>query len=299
MTDIHHSIFFSLLLYFEIGLPLVPKEHKLDQLDPSSISQFVAENFSADRLVVSAANYDHASLVDLAKDTLGHVAKTVNTTEEARYTGGGTNMSGSGPATVAIGFKGVSWQDADLVPICVLHTLLGGGGSFSSGGPGKGMYTRLYSQVLNRHGWITSATAFNHCYTDTGLFGIQASCIEPTMMSQLVEVVGTQVGKMTGPLESGELERAKAMTKSSLIMNLESRAIVCEDIGRQILSSGKYIGPEELIKSIDAVTESDIQRVAERVVSSTPSVVTYGEDFASQDYATIESSIKAQGKLSA
>jgi len=27
---------------------------------------------------------------------------------------------------------------------------MGGGGSFSAGGPGKGMYTRLYTHVLNR-----------------------------------------------------------------------------------------------------------------------------------------------------
>lgn len=28
----------------------------------------------------------------------------------------------------------------------VLNTLLGGGGSFSAGGPGKGMYSRLYTR---------------------------------------------------------------------------------------------------------------------------------------------------------
>ena len=39
-------------------------------------------------------------------------------------------------------------QDDDYVKFCVLNTLMGGGGSFSAGGPGKGMYTRLYLQVL-------------------------------------------------------------------------------------------------------------------------------------------------------
>lgn len=28
--------------------------------------------------------------------------------------------------------------------------MMGGGGSFSAGGPGKGMFTRLYLNVLNR-----------------------------------------------------------------------------------------------------------------------------------------------------
>ena len=38
---------------------------------------------------------------------------------------------------------------------CVLNTLMGGGGSFSAGGPGKGMYTRLYLQVTG-----TSCSSF-------------------------------------------------------------------------------------------------------------------------------------------
>lgn len=41
---------------------------------------------------------------------------------------------------------------ADLVPITLLQTLMGGGSMFSAGGPGKGMYSRLYNvtPILNR-----------------------------------------------------------------------------------------------------------------------------------------------------
>lgn len=257
-------------------------------------------NFTPDRMVLSASNYDHAALVDMAEASLGALSGTsAEHVSPARYTGGGQKIAASGPAHVAIGFEGISWQDDELVPICVLHTLLGGGGSFSSGGPGKGMYTRLYSQVLNKHLWVTSAMAFNHCYSDSGVFGIMASCDDATQLNALVEVVGTQIGHMAGPLSPGELARAKAMTKSSLITNLESRAVVCEDLGRQILSSGKYMGPEQLVKSIDSVTEDDIRRVAAKVLNSTPSVVTYGEEFETQDYTAIESAIKAQVKIAA
>ena len=42
------------------------------------------------------------------------------------------------------------WHDPDLVAMCVVQILLGGGDSFSAGGPGKGMYSRLYRELLNR-----------------------------------------------------------------------------------------------------------------------------------------------------
>lgn len=49
------------------------------------------------------------------------------------------------------GASGVSWEDPDLYAICTLQMLMGGGGSFSAGGPGKGMHSRLYRNVLNRY----------------------------------------------------------------------------------------------------------------------------------------------------
>ena len=39
-----------------------------------------------------------------------------------------------------------------------------------------------------------------------------------------------------------ELERAKKATISSVLMNLESRAVVAEDIGRQVLTYGHRWG---------------------------------------------------------
>jgi processing peptidase subunit alpha len=51
---------------------------------------------------------------------------------------------------LVIGLESCSHRDDDFVTFCVLMNLLGGGGSFSAGGPGKGMYTRLYLNVLNK-----------------------------------------------------------------------------------------------------------------------------------------------------
>lgn len=263
-------------------------------MSPEIIAGFVESNFSPDRLVLSASNVDHGDLVAAAKASLASPpGASVSSLEEARYTGGSLKISANGPGQVAIGFKGVSWRDEDLVPACVLFTLLGGGGSFSSGGPGKGMYTRLYSEVLNRHGWVSSAMAFNHCYGDTGLFGIHASCDDPAHLNSLVEVVGVQVGRLGEPLGYGELDRAKAMTTSSLVMNLESRAVVCEDLGRQLLSAGKYADCAELRAKIEAVSEGDVRKVAQKMLSSAPTVVMYGEEYSTYEYAAIASSIKA------
>ena len=58
--------------------------------------------------------------------------------------------------------SGVSWHDPDLYAICTLQMLMGGGGSFSAGGPGKGMHSRLYRSVLNRYG-LRHMHSLAHC----------------------------------------------------------------------------------------------------------------------------------------
>ena len=47
-----------------------------------------------------------------------------------------------------------------------------------------------------------------------------------------------------------ELERAKTQLKSMLMMNLESRPVIFEDVGRQVLSTGKRKLPHELCELI-------------------------------------------------
>ena len=38
----------------------------------------------------------------------------------------------------------------------------------AQGGPGKGMYTRLYQNILNRYPSVEAATVFNAFYNGTG-----------------------------------------------------------------------------------------------------------------------------------
>ena len=42
----------------------------------------------------------------------------------------------------------------------LLQTLLGGGSSFSSGGPGKGMFSKLYMDILYKYSFVESAQVY-------------------------------------------------------------------------------------------------------------------------------------------
>ncbi|KAH3796876.1 mitochondrial-processing peptidase subunit alpha-like [Dreissena polymorpha] len=282
------------------GLPkLCPKEN-IDRITPRTLYTYLNSFYDPSRMVVAAVGTDHQSLVDLVRKHFVekkpiwvenpslYEADKGRDNSIAQYTGGivteqadlsQLNLSASEMPDLAhlvIGLESCSPNDADFVPFCVLNMLLGGGGSFSAGGPGKGMYSRLYLNVLNRHHWIENATAFNQVFDDTGLFYVYGSS-HPSKIHDLAQVIGGELVNTAGKMNREELERAKVQLQSMLMMNLEQRPAEFEDIGRQVLSTGHRKPPQHYYDAIGAVTAADMKRIANRMLASKPSVAAYGD----------------------
>lgn len=194
------------------------------------------------------------------------------TTAPSHYTGGELYLPQRDLefTHVYVAFEGLSIHDDDIYALATLQMLLGGGGSFSAGGPGKGMYSRLYTNVLNQHHSVDYCAAFHHCYSDSGLFGISAS-VHPSFNSSIVHVIARELELCTSSIYQGsvtqpELNRAKNQLKSSLVMALESRLVEVEDLGRQIHAHGKKVTVEEMCEKIDQVDLKTLNRVASRVL---------------------------------
>lgn len=197
----------------------------------------------------------------------------------ARYTGGFISLPSQPPSMnpnqpvfthIHLAFEGLPIGSDDIYALATLNTLLGGGGSFSAGGPGKGMYSRLYTNVLNQHAWVESCIAFNHSYVDSGLFGISALCI-PGRTQQMLDVMCQELRSLTvesgfSALSHAEVNRAKNQLRSSLLMNLESRMVELEDLGRQVQVHGRKIPVQEMCRKIESITVQDLRRVARKVL---------------------------------
>ena len=99
------------------------------------------------------------------EEHLGELAKgSVSAISPATYVGGDCRVpSDPGQVHVAIGLKGVDCSDKEVVAAAVLQSLLGGGDQFSAGGPGKGLTSRIFRNVLSNPEVLT-ATSFNVSY---------------------------------------------------------------------------------------------------------------------------------------
>lgn len=306
-----------------LGLPKICPKENVERIDRTVLLEYLKRHYTPRRMVVAGVGVEHEDLVSavqkyFVEEKSGWHDETEKSSEEdpargvdasiAQYTGGYILEECNVPvyagpsglpelSHVVIGLEGCSHQDPDFVAMCVLNMMMGGGNSFSAGGPGKGMYTRLYTNVLNRYHWLYSATAYNHAYADTGLFYIHASCT-PSHVKDMVEVVVHEMVTMAHNITDSELARAKKQLQSMLLMNLEQRPVVFEDIGRQVLATGSRKRPEYFIQAIADISKDDIRNVARRLLKSPPSVAARGEVRTVPSIGDIQAGlIDEQGKL--
>lgn len=209
-----------------------------------------------------------------------------------------------------LAFPGFAAASPFVYGQAVLASLLGGGSSFSAGGPGKGLSTRVYRNLLNRHAFMESAFATELAYIDTGFFGLRAACVRGHE-SQLLQVCLRELCQMAsfsrasyvaesprtasspsfsrvtttpsasssaGSSRNFELEKAKTMLTSQLLMALEARLGQLENVVRSVALEDRLISREELVAAIASVTEADLVSCRNVLLSKAPSVVFAGSD---------------------
>lgn len=256
-----------------LGNPMMASETALQRLDGSVIGKFYFENHTADRLVLAAFGVDHEHLLAIAEPLLYDLKRGLPVSApKSTYNGGEARFKDDSERThVALAFEvpGGWHDDKNATALTVLQTLMGGGGSFSAGGPGKGMHSRLYLRVLNKYQQVHSFSAFSSMYNDTGLFGIFLTT-GSDFVSKAVDVAVAELQAIATPGEvtQVELDRAKNATRSAILMNLEYRSIVAEDIGRQILTYGSRKPVEHFLRCLDELTIDDLTVLAEKMLSS-------------------------------
>lgn len=316
LTDLIHAAAFR---ENTVGLPKLCPPENIGKFNSSILMDYFKRYYQPSRMVIAGVNVEHQHLIDLTKTYFVDKKPVWYTEGEepespdrsiAQYTGGIIKDHRTEPrinpgptplpdlAHLSIGLESCHYDDPDFFAFTVLNTMMGGGGSFSAGGPGKGMYSRLYLNVLNRYHWIYSATAYHHSYADTGLFCIHGSC-HPTQLKDLVQVIVKEYFTL---LNSGisevEVARAKKQLQSMLMMNLESRVVVFEDIGRQVIGLNKRKSAQELYESIENVTMDDIKRVSARMLASKPSVAALGNLASLPKYEEVQYAFGNRGNFS-
>lgn len=282
-----HEIFLPEVLHkaaygnHNLGLPLYGTAQSVQNLSKKVVDAFYKQFYQPRNTVLAFVGVSHKSAVEMATSQLGKwensSTDTRNYLEPAKYLGGNTCLPYREPrysnmpklVHMQVAFETGGLLSEDVYALATLQKLLGGGSSFSAGGPGKGMFSRLF-RVLNQHQYVENCLAFNHAHSDTGLFGITISCyIEHA--EYMAQVVAHELNKVMeqdvsrGGISQSEFKRAQNQLISSLLMNVESKLATLEDLGRQVQCQGKITSVNEMVAKIEALDIGKVRSVARKV----------------------------------
>jgi processing peptidase subunit beta len=249
---------------------LGPKENILS-ISRDDLSNYIKTNYKADRMVlVGTGGVDHSSLVDLAKSHFGDLPVSssplplgASTSPKSDFIGAEVRVRDDTMSTcnIAIAVEGVGWNSPDYYPMLVMQSIFG---NWDRSLGSQGLLSSRLSHIISENNLANSFMSFSTSYSDTGLWGIYMVSENLTNLDDLTHFLMKEWQRMSTAPQEGEVERAKAQLKASLLLGLDGTTAVAEDIGRQIVTSGKRLTPKEIEAAIDAVNPGEIQRVAQK-----------------------------------
>lgn len=250
-----------------IGRSILGTEELVSSMTRETLMDYMRRHYSTKNTIIAAAgNLRHQDVVDQVREHFADLpTHTPPTATEAHYQGGICQTPRKlDQVHILLGFPAPGYRDRDAYRMMILSTVLGGG-----------MSSRLFQEIRERRGLVYSVYSFASPFIENGLFGLYAGT-GPQQTDELIPAMLDELRNLQNGLREGELERARAQLKASLLMSLESTGSRCSQLARQLQIHGRLVPTDEMIAKIDAVTEEDVLEIAHSIFAGAPTVTTMG-----------------------
>ena len=158
-------------------------------------------------------------------------------------------------ANFCLGLPALSYSDSDRRPLQVLNSVLGGG-----------MSSRLFQEIREERGLAYSVCSYTAEYNDAGKWVIYGG-VEIGKYHDAIAAVLDELRKLRDEgITDEELQRVKEQVKGGMLLGLEDTWSVASRNGSHILRYGRVIPVEQVVAEIEAVTQEDVLRVAQRLI---------------------------------
>ncbi len=146
---------------------------------------------------------------------------------------------------------GLTQNHPDRYAGYLLNTILGG--SVSS---------RLFQEVRERRGLAYTVYSSQHSFSDTGTTSIYAAC-QPSAGAKVVALIERELRALarTG-VGRRELRQAKEQLRGTVLLGLEHSHARMSRLARDLFYLGRLVPIEEGLRAMEAVTPSELRRLA-------------------------------------
>ncbi|OLL23114.1 putative mitochondrial-processing peptidase subunit beta [Neolecta irregularis DAH-3] len=253
-----------------LGRTILGPEENIKNIKQNDLLAYIDENYRSDRMIlVGAGGVPHQTLVELAdkyfsKLVPSEVPTTLGIARDSppQFVGSEVRIRDDTMNTshITLAVNGVSWKSPDYFTMLIMQAIIGNWDRAL--GAANHMSSRL-SGIVSQNHLANSFMSFSTAYSDAGLWGIYLVSESKDCLDDLVHFTLKEWSRLSISVTEAELERAKTQLKASLLLTLDGTTAVAEDIGRQIITTGRRMTPGEVDFEISKVTVADVQRVAQ------------------------------------
>ena len=156
---------------------------------------------------------------------------------------------------VMLGSRAFAYDDPRRMPLYLLNNLLGG----------PAMNARLNLSLRERHGLVYTVESSMVSYSDTGCWSVYFGC-DHHDVKRCLRLVHRELDRlMQQPLSVRQLTAAKRQLKGQLAIACDNREQFALDFARHYLHNGRERHIDELFRSIDELTATQLQDTAQYV----------------------------------
>ncbi|SCU96855.1 LAFA_0G08460g1_1 [Lachancea sp. 'fantastica'] len=251
-----------------LGRTILGPIENIKTIQQRDLQEYISTNYKGDRMVLAGAGaVEHDELVKAAERFFGHIPKSSSPVPLGSPRGPLPVFYGNElkiqentlPTThIALSVEGVSWSAPDYFTALATQAIVGNWDRAL--GSGTNSPSPLAVAASNNGTLANSYMSFSTSYADSGLWGmyIVTDSKEHNIKLIIDEVLKDWQRIKTGNVTDEEVKRAKAQLKASLLLSLDGSTAIVEDIGRQIVTTGKRLSPEEVFEQVDRITKDDI-----------------------------------------
>lgn len=246
-----------------LGNPVFASEEALHGLTRAEIYDYIAKNFTSDRITIVGTGVSHSDLSSLVEEATLNIQlqKSSGETAKSKYFGGEARIE-AGPhsqSQLVIAYPGASYSESNYAVSKVLQALLGGCQHVKYG-TSAGLLASSSTENI-------SVKAFSTSYKDTGLFGIQIK----GDASELKSAASKSIAILKEIASKGVSPSQLSSAQKSAMVCAESETSIIEAATTNISTFGTHI-----CDSLQSVTSDQVSTFAKLMVSAKPSVVAYG-----------------------
>jgi predicted Zn-dependent peptidase len=273
----HEALAEALLPDHELGRPIGGTPDTINAVDRDSVFEHYLKHYRPENLVITVAGgASHEQVVELVNAELARVDwhgvsnpnerraqfdAPLGEAEKFRFI-----EKDVAQANVLLGFQSIRGNDDARYALGIMNTILGGG-----------MSSRLYQAIREERGLAYSTYSYQQGYADAGYYGIYAGTnpenavvVTKLMWEIFQELADNGVTQAEYDLALGNITGGLALRYESSIARMNR--LLSAEIG-----TGEYLSVSEVMERFRSVTLSDVQQIAQRIITSPSSLIAVGE----------------------